>query len=176
MTTCLRLNRAIASVPVGALIALLSLMSCSDGSSSPTAPSAISPAPEVRNPQVLVGGVPVRAHVEEGTGQPALFRVRVHAPSGLNTVQQVLLQYSQPGPNHHGGPMMGGFTGTVVCYDDGTHGDDIPGDGVYHFMGPDANIGCHGLDAPPGEYHYSFWCEDVYGRRSNTASLTIVRQ
>lgn len=166
---------SITSVTAGLAIALLVLGSCSD-SPSPTSSSSVSMAPTVSNPAVLVGGVPVRGHVAEGTGERALFRVRVLAPSGLQTVERVLLQYSQPGPNHHGGRMMGGFRGTVLCYDDGTHGDDIPGDGVYHFMDPEDDIGCHGLDAPPGEYHYSFWCEDIYGRRGNTASLTIVRK
>jgi hypothetical protein len=72
--------------------------------------------------------------------------------------------------------MMGGFQGTVLCYDDGTHGDDIAGDGIYHFMDPDDAIGCHGIGAPRGEYHYEFWCEDVYGQQSNVASVHIVRQ
>jgi hypothetical protein len=72
--------------------------------------------------------------------------------------------------------MGGGYAGTVLCYDDGTHGDDIAGDGIYHYMDPDDAIGCHGIDAPPGEYHYTFWCEDIYGQRSNTASVTVVRE
>jgi hypothetical protein len=72
--------------------------------------------------------------------------------------------------------MMGGFSGTVLCYDDGTHGDDVPGDGTYHFMDPSEDIGCHGVQAPSGEYQYEFWCEDVFGRQSNVASVTIVRK
>jgi len=72
--------------------------------------------------------------------------------------------------------MMGGFRGTVLCYDDGTHGDDIPGDGIYHYMDPDNQIGCHGTGAPTGEYRYTFWCEDIYGQRSNDLSITVVRR
>jgi hypothetical protein len=118
----------------------------------------------------------VQGVVTRGTDEPALFRVRVRAPAGLSTVRRVVMQYTQPGPNHHGGLMMGGFNGSVPCYDDGTHGDDMPGDGVYHYMDPENQIGCHGAGAPPGEYHYSFWCEDFQGQRSNTATVTIVRR
>jgi len=114
--------------------------------------------------------------IVEGTGEPTLFRVRAQAPGGLSTIQRVVLQYSQPGFNHHSGSMMGGFRGTATFYDDGTHGDDVPGDGVYHFMDPDDDIGCHGTEAPRGEYHYEFWCEDVFGQRSNVSSVTIVRE
>jgi len=72
--------------------------------------------------------------------------------------------------------MMGGFRGTVLCYDDGTHGDDIAGDGIYHFVDPDNDIGCHGIGAPRGEYRYEFWCEDVFDQRSDTVTVTIVRE
>jgi len=153
------------------------LAACSDSSSLPTTPSPpTSSGPVVTNPQVLVGGVPVQGIVSRGTDQPGLFRIHVQAPGGLATIRRVVLQYSQPGPNHHGGSMMRGFSGTVLCYDDGTHGDDIPGDGIYHYMDPENQIGCHGLNAPRGNYEYAFWCEDVLGQRSNTATLTIVRQ
>jgi hypothetical protein len=167
---------AVVFAVAGANMILLSSISCSDSSSPPTGPSPVTAAPVISEPQVLVGGVPVGPRIAQGNGQPALFRVRVNAPSGLNTVRQVVLQYSQPGRNHHGGPMMGGFTGTTFCYDDGTHGDDIAGDGVYQFMDPADNIGCEGINAAPGEYHYDFWCEDIYGQRSNTLSLTVIRQ
>ena len=153
------------------------LAACSDSSSLPTTPSPpTSSGPVVTNPLVLVGGMPVQAPVPRGTDQPSLFRIHVQAPGGLATIRRVVLQYSQPGPNHHGGSMMRGFSGTVLCYDDGTHGDDIPGDGIYHYMDPENQIGCHGLNAPRGNYEYAFWCEGVLGQRSNTATLTIVRQ
>jgi hypothetical protein len=141
-----------------------------------TAPDARPAPPTVSDAQVLVAGRAIQGVVVEGTDDPALFRVRIHAPGGFSTVRRVVLEYAQPGPNHHGGPMMGGFRGTVLCYDDGTHGDDIAGDGIYHFMDPDDGIGCHGIGAPPGEYHYEFWCEDVFGQRSNVASVTVTRR
>lgn len=159
-----------------ALWATVALAACSESDTSPLPTSTLAMgAPVVSNAQVLVAGSPVQGAVTRGTNEPTLFRVRVQAPGGLPTIRRVVMQYSQPGPNHHGGPMMGGYTGSVLCYDDGTNGDDIPGDGVYHYMDPANQIGCHGVNAPSGEYRYGFWCEDVYGQRSNTASLTVVR-
>lgn len=163
-------------MPWSLAILVAYLAACSDSHSMPTTSSPTSGGPEVTNPQVLVGGMPVQGFVSLGTDETGLFRIHVRAPGGLTSIQRVVLQYSQPGPNHHGGSMMGGFSGTVLCYDDGTHGDDVPGDGIYHYMDPENQIGCHGRNAPAGNYQYAFWCEDVFGQRSNTATLTIVRQ
>ena len=158
------------------LLVIVPFVACSDDPSMMTGSSAMPGPPTVSNAAVMVGGVAVQGRVSGGTGEPALFRVQVHAPGGPSTVQRVVLQYRQPGPNHHGGPMMGGYQGTVLCYDDGTNGDDIPGDGYYHFLDPRNQIGCHGYDAPRGEYEYHFWCEDVYNQRSNTATVKVVRE
>lgn len=162
------------SLPILAGLSLGQL-ACSDDGHHVTTPTATPGTPTVSNAQVLVAGQSIHGVVVKGTDEPSLYRVRVDAPGGLSTVQRVVLRYSQPGPNHHGGPMMGGFRGTVLCYDDGTHGDDIAGDGIYHFMDPDDDIGCHGINAPRGEYHYEFWCDDVFGQQSNVASITIMR-
>lgn len=153
-----------------------SLGGCSGDHAATMAPTSMPGAPTVSNAQVLVAGQSIQGLVVEGTNEPSLFRVRVDAPGGLSTVQRVVLRYSQPGRNHHSGMMMGGFGGTVLCYDDGTHGDDVAGDGIYHFMDPDEDIGCHGIEAPLGEYHYEFWCEDNFGQQSNVAAVTIVRE
>jgi hypothetical protein len=158
------------------LMVVVLIVACSDDPSMMTGSSAMPGPPTVSNAAVIVGGVAVQGRVTGGTGETALFRVRVHAPEGPSTVQRVVMQYVQPGPNHHGGPMIGGYQGTVLCYDDGTHGDDIAGDGYYHFMDPQNQIGCHGYDAPRGNYEYHFWCEDIYSQRSNTATVTVVRE
>lgn len=161
---------------VATALAGAGLAGCSDATSSTMGPTSRPSPPTITSAQVLVHGQPVQAVVTQGTDEPALFQVQIQAPGGLSTIQRVVLQYSQPGPNHHGGPMMGGYGGTVLCYDDGTHGDDIAGDGIYHFMDPDDAIGCHGVGAPPGDYDYEFWCEDIYGQRSNVASVMVTRQ
>jgi hypothetical protein len=67
--------------------------------------------------------------------------------------------------------MMGGYNGTTLCYDDGTHGDDMPGDGIYHYMDSDDQIGCHGVNAPHGEYHYTFWAESTSGQRNDGSQV-----
>ena len=156
------------------------MSACSDRDpghgAGPTSPAGL--VPTIQSAQVLVGGRPVQGVVVEGTDEPTLFRVHVIAPEGLQSIERVVLRYTQPGPNHGGlGPgMMGGFRGTVLCYDDGTHGDDIAGDGIYHFMDPDDAIGCHGVGAPSGEYRYEFWCEDVHGQQSNVVTVTVNRR
>jgi hypothetical protein len=157
------------------LLAVFFITACSDDSSMMSS-SPVPGPPSISNASVMVNGRSIQGRVAQGNGEIALFQVRVHAPGGLSTVRQVVMQYTQPGPNHHGGPMMGGFRGTVFCYDDGTHGDDVPGDGIYHFMDPQNQIGCHGLNAPRGNYEYRFWCEDVYSQRSNTETVTVVRE
>jgi hypothetical protein len=169
------------------LLSVLALVACSGDSQVMTSASAIPDSSqgtgrdhgsslEVSHAAVIVNGVPVQGTVTRGTGESALFQVRVTASMGLAGVGWVVMQFSQPGPNRHGGPMMGGYNGEVFCYDDGTHGDDTPGDGIYHYMDPGNQIGCHGLDAPMGEYHYSFWAVGKTGQRSNTAQVTIVRR
>lgn len=154
----------------------IGLLACSDDGSSLMGPTSRPNPPAITSAEILVHGQSVQGVVTRGTDAPALFRVRVHAPGGLPTIQRVVLSYTQPGANHHGRSMMGGFRGTVFCYDDGTHGDDVAGDGIYHFMDPDDAIGCHGVGAPPGDYHYEFWCEDVFGQRSSVRSVTVTRQ
>jgi len=63
----------------------------------------------------------------------------------------VYCQYERPG-----GMGMHG-RGTFALYDDGTHGDGVPNDGLYCFEDDRAEYGCHGDGAGPGDYHYEFW-------------------
>ncbi len=44
----------------------------------------------------------------------------------------------------------------------------MPGDGIYHYMDSENQIGCHGVNAPQGQYMYSFWAEGANGERSQT--------
>jgi len=107
-------------------------------------------------------------------------------PFFVSDSRQLTCGSSKPAAGRHGifpagtqssrGPDDGRISGTVLCYDDGTHGDDVPGDGIYHYMDPDNQIGCHGTGAPTGEYRYTFWCEDIHRQRSNDASIAVVRR
>jgi hypothetical protein len=130
----------------------------------------------VREPQVLVGTRPVGGELTEAPGEPTHFQVHVDAPEGLHTIERVVMEFTQPGVNHHHGGSNGPFNGLVECYDDGTHGDPVAGDGIYHYMDPQDRIGCGARNAPNGEYQYRFWCEDAFGTRSNTVSVTVTRR
>jgi hypothetical protein len=158
------------------IVGVVLLAACSDPSSIPTSPGMPETSLSVRDAKVVVGGVAVQGPVNMGTDEPARFEVRVTSPQGLSAVGRVVMQYNQPGQNHHGGAMMGGYNGTTLCYDDGTHGDIMGGDGVYSYMDEDDMIGCHGINAPNGQYMYGFWAEDVNGQRSNTATVTVTRE
>jgi hypothetical protein len=63
--------------------------------------------------------------------------------------------------------------GEFYCYDDGTHGDHVPGDGVYCFDDEAGEYGCHRDDARPGEYHYEFCGFDQHGHESNRMEVTV---
>lgn len=69
-----------------------------------------------------------------------------------------------------------GIRTVPAVFVDGTHGDIMGGDGVYSYMDEEDMMGCHGINAPNGQYMYSFWAEDVNGQRSNTATMTVVRE
>ena len=167
------------------LLAVVVVAACSGGATSDSPSTSTVEAlavPAVSQPTVLVKGTPVEGDLQAGTNDPTVFRVAVTAPGGPSTVRKVTMTYSQPGANHQGdmchdhGCGGGPYTGTVDCYDDGTHGDDVPGDGIYHYTDPNHQIGCNGRNAHPGEYTYSFYCEDIHGQRSNTASVTLTRR
>jgi hypothetical protein len=76
--------------------------------------------------------------------------------------------------------MMGGMMehrGRFMMYDDGTHGDDVPHDGIYcnegsvrdmmMFMG----IPMHNMDEMIGEHEAEFYCIDENSRESNHVTV-----
>jgi len=103
-----------------------------------------------------VGTVHYEAHLIDCHGQPApgyQVRVRVKLPGMMNTM-------------HH-------MTEEFLCYDDGTHGDPIPGDGVYCYDDTSEEYGCHRTDAQPGDYRYDFCGIDGDGHESNHMNLMV---
>jgi hypothetical protein len=70
---------------------------------------------------------------------------------------------------------MGGYMhqGEFYCYDDGTHGDPVPGDGIYCFVDEMQQYGCHSADARPGEYRYEFCGFDQHGHESNRMEVRV---
>jgi hypothetical protein len=94
--------------------------------------------------------------------------------------------------DHHGNPVVGGqvqvryrmsdmmghmgrdmHQGEFYCYDDGTHGDPVPGDGIFCFVDDVQQYGCHRSDARPGEYHYEFCGFDQHGHESNRIDVRV---
>lgn len=113
---------------------------------------------------------------------------------------QDIQQGSQAGPvryearlaDQHGNPVTGGqvqvrfgmygmmghmdgymHLGELYCYDDGTHGDPAPGDGIYCFVDGGQEYGCHSRGARPGQYRYEFCGFDQHGHESNRLDVRV---
>ncbi len=108
---------------------------------------------------------------ESHTG-PVRYEARLADHSG-NPIAggQVQVRYGISGMMGH----MNGYSyiGEFYCYDDGTHGDPIPGDGIYCFDDSAQEYGCHAVGALPGEYHYEFCGFDQHGHESNRMDVTV---
>jgi hypothetical protein len=61
----------------------------------------------------------------------------------------------------------------MPLYDDGTHGDRTPNDGVYCYEDDDGSFGLHMGNAAMGPYRYEFWGMDPDGHDSNHMDLTV---
>jgi len=79
------------------------------------------------------------------------------------------VQVGMPGMMGH----MNGIAGEFYCYDDGTHGDPMAGDGVYCFVDSIGDYGCHRIDARLGDYNYDFCGYDQQGNESNHINVTV---
>lgn len=111
--------------------------------------------------EVVNGRTVSRGHGGGATRFEASVRFAGRAPS------VVRVRYTKPGAmGMHG-------SGELSCYDDGTHGDRQPGDGVYCYEDHEGRYGCHGDDAHPGQHRYEFDCADDRGRRSNPVVVTV---
>ena len=106
-----------------------------------------------------IGPVRYEAHLVDHRGSPVLGG-RVQVQFGMSGMM---------GPMH-------GYTGSFYCYDDGTHGDPVPGDGIYCFVDNAQQYGCHRAGAQPGEYHYDFHGFGPQGHESNHMNLSVMLQ
>lgn len=136
---------------------------------------------------------------EPGTGDLELSAAKVSV-DGRSLDGLDIEQGSQAGPvryearlvDRHGDPVAGGqvqvryglsgmmghmdgymHLGEFPCYDDGTHGDPVPGDGIYCFVDEGQQYGCHRDGARPGEYRYEFCGFDQDGRESNRMDVRV---
>ncbi len=136
---------------------------------------------------------------DSSTGDLALSEAKVSV-DGQSLNGQDISQGSHAGPvryearlaDHHGNPVTGGqvqvrygmggmmghmngymHEGEFYCYDDGTHGDPVAGDGIYCFVDEAQAYGCHRDGAQPGEYRYEFCGFDQHGHESNRMDVRI---
>jgi hypothetical protein len=164
-------SRALRSPLAPTLVVLALAASCNgDGISSPTAPRTALVVLE--SATVSVGGQVVNGMtLPRGHGQGASTRFEakiVDAQGRPMTGQTVSVRYQRP----QGTGMMSS-TGTMMLYDDGTHGDRVPGDGIYCYEDWAGDYGCHTASSPMGQYHYEFWGQDHGGQHSDHLTITV---
>jgi hypothetical protein len=144
-------SRSLRCLPLvaGALL----LAACGGGRSSPTSPAAARFM--MTSEQVVLDGQVLNDRtvtMYQGAGSTR-FEARLALDGAPATGGTVYCRYDRPGAmGMHG-------QGTFTMYDDGTHGDQTPGDGLYCLQDDRDEYGCHGPGAGPGDYHYEFWGE-----------------
>lgn len=119
------------------------------GGSSPTAPA--NRTLMLSSASILVDGQPVPSGgtFHHGRGAATRFEARLTDQGHPAPGYRVEIQFQRPGGMMH-------HAGAFFLYDDGTHGDPTPGDGVYCFEDADGDYGFHHMGAFRGEYHYDF--------------------
>jgi hypothetical protein len=173
METLMILTRSIARlIPLGpALLGLVLFAACSgDGGGSPTAPA--SPQLVLQTATLSVSGQVVNGMtLPQGHGQGVSTRfaaTMVNLQGQPMSGQNVQVRYQRP----QGMGMMNP-SGTMMLYDDGTHGDRVPNDGLYCYEDWAGDYGCHTASSPMGQYHYEFWGQDHGGQHSNHMTVTV---
>lgn len=152
---------------------LLATGCSSSGDGSPSAPTTQNLV--LSEAAVMVDGQPVNGQTLDpgfGAGSTTRFEAHLRDGSGPALGHTVWVEFDRPMGQGmgHGGHHQGRFQ----LYDDGTHGDQVPGDGIYCFEDFEAEYGCHGPNAQPGEYHYEFWGEHQQdGHHSNRFGTTV---
>lgn len=153
---------AIALAPL--LLAAFAACGGGGAGSSPTAPETRTLA--LTEASILVDGQPVSTdgtfHHDHGGGSPAgatRFEARLTQEGRPAPGYRVQVQFERPGGMMH-------RSGSFFLYDDGTHGDHVPGDGLYCLEDPDGAYGFHHMGAFHGQYHYDF-C-GLYGDGAET--------
>lgn len=152
---------------VVALVGALALIAC--GGSSPT--SSTRPSMLLSSASLAVNGQPVNgqtlsmSHVRNGVTRFQATLLRDGAPY---PGQRIEVAYQRPGSMG-----MMNRNGTFMLYDDGTHGDEVAGDGIYCYQDDDDDYGCTGMNAVDGDYHYDFCGYDEAGHASNHMEVTV---
>lgn len=151
---------------VAAALAAVILAGC-DGNGGPTSPGGsllvLTRATVSVNGQVLNGETLPLGH---GEGVAERFEAVLEKDGARMTGGTVRVQHDNPG-----GMMMG--SPVFHLYDDGTHGDSVPGDGLYCFEDFQGQYGCHTKQAARGSHHYDFMGLDSQGHKSSQMRVTV---
>jgi hypothetical protein len=158
---------------LGVLPVLVLLASgCSDSGHMLTGTSGSPPGTSVVklvSPDIKIDGQSVNgATIPPGSGPSSLFTVSLANPQDQSSVARVQMDYTQHSPMG-----MMGETMTVDCYDDGTHGDMVPGDGTYSYMDVDGHVGPQYNDCVAGQYVYMFHGTDTMGQHTNAVECSV---
>lgn len=164
------------SIALGALA--MTLAACGGGSSGPTDPGdpgaatlQLTSAEVVADGQQYEGGASGTFHHNHGGTQGGSTQFQATLMRGGIPASGPIVEVRFQGPGGHG--MMGGAA-TFQLYDDGTHGDHTPGDGVYHFEDHDGEYGFHHRGAHHGQYHYDFFGLHPDGTETNHMTVDVM--
>lgn len=147
------------------------------GCNSPTAPDAgMQPQLRLNGALVEVNGEVVNGEsfqVGQMTGASTFFQATLMGPNGTVPGEAVRVQYRVPhqGP---GGMMDGPAQGLMTLYDDGSHGDPTPGDGIYCYEDQQGLYGFHMHGAAAGTYHYEFFGVDHNQHHTGHMSVDVM--
>jgi len=122
---------------------------------------------------IMINGNDVTNGSMSNPNQDDRMTIRAHFsdPQGNQTIRTAFASYS----HLHG---MMNHMGQYTLWDDGTHGDDVPGDGWYCLeddMVQMMSIMGHNWDQIMGSHEFEFYCLDEDGHESNhiTAHLNV---
>jgi hypothetical protein len=171
------LNRKITRTSIASLaVTILLLAAWGCGSGDPATPAT--PATPGTT-EIMLSGAKVSINDQSLGGRnihqgeysdPMRYEARlVDRHGNLVPGGRVQVQFGMPNMMGH----MNEYTGDFYCYDDGTHGDPIAGDGVYCFVDSIGDYGCHRGDARLGEYNYDFCGYDQHGQESNHMEVGV---
>ncbi len=102
-----------------------------------------------------------------GMGQQAVFKGTLMMGQMPAPGYEIWVEYDRPMG------MMGPHHGKFQLFDDGTNGDGVAGDGIYHFRDHQKAYACNGQGMMAGEYHYQFFGLHADGRETNRIHVKV---
>lgn len=156
-------------LPIAASLLLLgcsgggSMVSDTEGSSGGRSPVRLAAA------DVQIDGRSVNnATISPGSGSSSLFMVSLADLSDHSNIRKMQMDYSE-----HSSMGMMDARMSVDCYDDGTHGDALAGDGTYSYMDVGGHIGPQYESCASGTYTYTFHGTDEMGQHTNSVDCRV---